>query len=184
MKKGLLMVLVLVMFTNSAYAFDLFGYSFGAKKAEAAEKTEEEVAAEKAAAKEKQIELLESLGVLKTSNKLDASGTAIIMIMTRDNTGVYSYQHLTTADSNNIEAVMAQRGLIKNQFNKETGKVEKHIMVFNPKDNQHGYTWVPLTKAREVAKRIKETGYTYERQAQPRRLNSDDIREMNYDLSF
>lgn len=180
MKKMIAFILVFVMFALSAHAFELFGYTFGEKKSD----VKPEMADEETAKKEKQMELLESLGVLKTSNKLDASGTAIIMVMTRDNTGVYSYQHLTTADSDNIEEVMIQRGLIKNQFNKVTGKVEKHIMIFNPKDNLHGHTWVPLSEARETAKRIKETGYTVERKPQPRRLNSDDVKQMNLDLSF
>lgn len=175
----MLLVLMILMVTP-AYSFELFGYKFGAT-AIAAERENDEQEATKQ--KEAQIKLLETLGVLKTSNKLDASGTAIIMMMSRDNTGVFSYQYLTDSETNKIEEVMTQKGLIKNQINKETGKVERHIMVFNPKD-KHTYVWIPLSKARETAERIKTTGHTLERKQAPKRLNTEDLRTMDFNLSF
>jgi hypothetical protein len=176
MKRTVLSLVLVLILAYPVSALDLFGYSITPKQAE---KTEDEVAKER----EKQIELFESLGVLKTTTQVDASGSAIIMMMTKDNTGVFTYQYVTTADTTNFEELLAQKGLIRPKVNKETGKVEKHIMVFNPKD-RHTYVWVPLSQAREVAKRIKETGKTVPVKEVPRRLNTNDIRQMDFTTSF
>jgi hypothetical protein len=137
---------------------------------------------EPVASQAEQIEFLITLGTLKYGN-VDASGTRQLLALTRDNTGTAIYQYLTTEDSKNIEEVMVQRGLIKPLVNRKTNKVERHVLVFNPKD-KHTYEWIPLSNARAIAQQIKTTGKTVLEEQAPRRLNEGDLSGMSFKLSF
>ncbi len=129
--------------------------------------------------KASQIDFFVDLGVIKYG-KENASGSREILVLTRDNTGVYTHQHLTDADGTDFQAIMQARGIIKTMRNPETGKPEKHLMVFNPKDN-HTYAWVPLSQLKEVRKQINKTGKTVMEPAQPKRVTESDLNLMNFD---
>lgn len=185
MKKMTLVLLVFILTVTQGYAFELFGYEIKAKTpdTQTVTKAVDNPPPVKKKDNAKEIEFLESLGILKTTTQLDASGSAIVMMMARDNTGVYRYQYITTDDTTDFETLLAQKGLIKMKINKKTHKPEKHIMVFNSKD-KHTYVWVPLKEARAIGKQIKETGKTVIEPKQPRRLNTNDINKMKFNLSF
>lgn len=133
------------------------------------------------AAKQAQIDFYADLGVIRYG-KEDASGSREILLLTRDNTGVFTHQHLTDADGTNFQSILQARGIIKTMRNPETGKTEKHLMVFNAKD-KHTYTWVPLSKLKEVREQIKSTGKTVAEPTQPKRVTESGLRDMNLDLS-
>lgn len=102
--------------------------------------------------KASQIDMFVDLGVIRYGRE-DASGSREILVLTKDNTGVYTHQHLTEVDGTNFQAIMQARGIVRMMRNPETGKLEKHLMVFNPKD-KHSYTWVPVSKLKDVWEQI------------------------------
>lgn len=128
------------------------------------------------------IERFIDLGLIKYG-KTDASGSREILVLTKDNTGVFTHQHLTEADGKDFEKILENRGLLKMMPNKETGKQEKHIMVFNPKDKDT-YVWVPVSKLKETLEKIKATGKTLPSSADPKRTTENDLKELNFNTSF
>jgi len=136
--------------------------------------------AEEPADKHAQIDMFIDLGVLKYG-KADASGTREILILTKDNTGVFTHQHLTRDDNQSFEAILQARGLIQIQEN-DQGKKEKHLMVFNSKD-AHTYVWVPFSKLKETRERIKKTGKTLPMEGKPERAKETDLMQLDFELS-
>lgn len=130
--------------------------------------------------KQAQIDFYADLGVIKYGQE-DASGSREILILTRDNTGVFAHQHLTDADGTDFGAIMQARGIVRMMRNPETGKPEKHLLVFNPKD-KHTYTWVPLSQLKAVREQIQGTGKTLLEPAQPKRVTESGLSGMNFDF--
>ena len=121
------------------------------------------------------------LGILKYG-KIDASGTREILILTKDNTGVFTHQHLTSEDGKNFEEILVKRGLLKEMPNAD-GKQEKHLMIFNPKDKDT-CVWVPVSKLKETHQRIKDTGKTLPSSDPAKRINEKGLAKMNFNTSF
>lgn len=133
------------------------------------------------AEKADQIQFFVDLGVLKYGKTFDASGSREILILTKDGTGIFTHQHLTEADGKDFEAILRARGLLREAPNTETGKPEKQLMVFNPKDKST-YEWVPVKKLKETRDRIKETGNTVPVDAPSKRVTEKSLTELNFDL--
>lgn len=134
-------------------------------------------------ARQRQLDYLMTLGLIKYGNTLDASGSRNIMVLTRENSGGYWYQHLDESDGKSIERALEKRGMIQRRVNKETNRVEKHVLVHNPRDKNTN-VWVPLAKAKETAQRIRETGKTLPEDVRPRRVNEADLQQMDLNTSF
>lgn len=128
-----------------------------------------------------QIDMFVDLGVIRYG-KEDASGSREILVLTKDNTGVYTHQHLTEADGTNFQGIMQARGIVRMMRNPETGKPEKHLMVFNPKD-KHSYTWVPVSKLKDVWEQIKKTGKTVLEPTQPKRVTESQLMNFNFETA-
>lgn len=131
--------------------------------------------------KASQIDMFVDLGVIRYG-KEDASGSREILVLTKDNTGVYTHQHLTDADGTNFRAIMQARGIVRMMRNPETGKPEKHLMVFNPKD-KHSYTWVPVSKLKDVWEQIKKSGKTVLEPTQPKRVTESQLMNFNFETA-
>lgn len=133
---------------------------------------------------ESQMEFLQTLGLVRYAKTVDASGSRQLLVLSRDGTGTFTHQHLTTQDGTNIEEALERHGVISVRINPETNKPEKYVMVFNPKD-KHTYVWVLLKDARKVAEQIKRTGKTILEDSQPCRITeSDDQKDMGWSTSF
>lgn len=128
--------------------------------------------------KQAQIDFFVDLGVIRYG-KEDASGSREILILTKDNTGVYTHQHLTDAEGSDFGAIMQTRGIVRMKRNPETGKPEKHLMVFNSKD-KNTYTWIPFSKLKETREQIQRTGKTVLEPAQSKRVTESEL--VNFDF--
>lgn len=131
--------------------------------------------------KDDQIKFFIDLGVLKYG-KTDASGTREILILTKDGTGTFTHQNLTEADGKDFQAILRARGVLRDAPNATTGKPEKQLMVFNPKDI-HTYVWVPVSKLKKTHDQIIQTGKTVPVEATPRGVTEKGLQDINFDLS-
>lgn len=122
---------------------------------------------------EEKLKLLEQTGLVKYG-KADASGTRELLMLKRDNTGVFMHQPLLENEGEKIEEILAGRGLIKFKSRKNGSKPEKHIMVFNPSD-KNTFCWIPLSDLIQTADNIARTGKTLKPENKPRRLNENDF---------
>lgn len=139
---------------------------------------------EKVFGKENNLELFKTLGVLNIDpTRKDASGTPLLRILTMDTTGIPRYLRMNTDElEGNFEKVLEKRGVIKKRYH--NGDMEKHLLVYNPRDTHHVLTWVPLKDVRKVAKTIKETGYTVPRKIKKRKATQQDAKKTTFDVSF
>ncbi len=131
---------------------------------------------------QRQITFYMDLGLLKYG-RIDASGSRELLILTRDGTGTFTHQHLTVADGTDFHEILKARGLLREMPNRETGRREKHLMVFNPKD-RHTFVWVPVSQLHDVHQRIISTGKTLATEAPPQRRTEHDLSLFTFPDSF
>lgn len=127
-------------------------------------------------------QLLFDLGILKYGITT-LNGEQEVLVLKEGPVGVFTHQYLTDADGKSFKEILRNNGLIRTMKNKETKKMEEHVMVFNPKD-KHTYTWIPFSSARQVAKQIKETGKTVPTEEKPKRVSDKTIDQLENALEF
>ena len=116
---------------------------------------------------------LETFGIVNYG-KLNASDTPELLMLKRENTGVYSHQYVKTFQGENLEKMLSARGLIKLKRLKNGSGYSKHLLVFNPKD-RNTYCWVPFKDLKETFKRIENTGKTLPVKPRENRLGKTDL---------